>query len=125
MAILAIAQASAVNLATAGPFVVLGGSEVTNTGPSVLNGALGVSPGTSLSDFGLPAVVNGATHDNDSVAAGPPVPPGNVLTGTNLGSRTLTAGAYRSSTSAQLTGALTLNTQGNPMRSSSSRSARP
>ncbi len=122
------AQASAVNLATAGPFVVLGGSTVTNTGPSVLNGDLGLSPGTSLTGFGLPAVVNGATHANDAVAAqaqadlttaynvaaGQPIPAGNNLTGTNLGNRTLTAGAYRFSTSAQLTGALTLNAQGNP-----------
>jgi Ice-binding-like len=122
------AQASAVNLATAGPFVVLGGSAVTNTGPSVLNGELGVAPGTSLTGFGLPALVNGATHDNDAVAAqaqgdlttaygvaaGQPIPLGNDLTGTNLGSRSLTAGAYRFSSSAQLTGQLTLNAQGNP-----------
>src|SRR3984957_3152763 len=58
-----------VNLGTAAPFVVLGGSTVTNTGPSVLNGDLGVAPGTSLTGFGLPAVVNGATHDDDAVAA--------------------------------------------------------
>ena len=45
---------------------VLGGSTVTNTGPSVLNGDLGVSPGTSLVGFGAPAVVNGATHNNDA-----------------------------------------------------------
>jgi len=123
-----VAQASAVNLATAGPFVVLGGSTVTNTGPSVLNGDLGLSPGTSLTGFGLPAVVNGATHANDAVAAqaqadlttaynvaaGQPVPPGHNLTGTDLGNRTLTAGAYGFSTSAQLTGQLTLNAQGNP-----------
>lgn len=38
------AKASAVNLATAQPFVVLSGAGVTNTGPSVLNGDLGVSP---------------------------------------------------------------------------------
>ncbi|MDX6623152.1 MAG: hypothetical protein QOE75_1084 [Solirubrobacterales bacterium] len=122
------AQAAAVNLATAGPFVVLGGSTVTNTGPSVLNGNLGVAPGTSLVGFGLPAVVNGATHVNNgvatqaqadlttayNVAAGQPVPPSNNLTGTDLGSRTLTAGNYGFSSSAQLTGALTLDAQGDP-----------
>ncbi len=122
------AQASAVNLATAAPFVVLGGSAVTNTGPSVLNGELGVTPGTSLTGFGLPAVVNGATHDNDAVAAqaqgdlttaynvaaGQPIPPGNDLTGTDLGGLSLTAGAYGFSTSAQLTGQLTLDAQGDP-----------
>jgi Ice-binding-like len=122
------AQASQVDLGTVGPFVALGGSTVTNTGPSVLNGDLGVAPGTALVGFGLPAVVNGATHANDgvaqqakldlttayNVAAGQPVAPANDLTGTDLGSRTLTAGAYRFTSSAQLTGALTLDAQGNP-----------
>jgi hypothetical protein len=122
------AQASQVDLGTAGTFVALGGSTVTNTGPSVLNGDLGVAPGTALVGFGLPAVVNGATHANDgvaqqakldlttayNVAAGQPVAPANDLTGTNLGSRTLTAGAYRFTSSAQLTGALTLDAQGDP-----------
>jgi len=124
----AVAQAAPVNLATATPFVVLGGSTVTNTGPSVLNGDLGVSPGTALSGFGLPAVVNGATHANDAVAAqaqadltnaynvaaGQPVAPANDLTGTNLGNRTLNSGAYRYTSDAQLTGALTLDAQGDP-----------
>ena len=127
LAVPAAAQAQ-VNLATTEPFVVLGGASVTNTGPSVLNGDLGVSPGTSLVGFGLPAVVNGATHNNNAVAAnaqddlttaytvaaGQPVAPANVLTGTNLGNRTLTAGAYRYATSAQLTGALTLDAEGDP-----------
>lgn len=122
------AQASAVNIGTVAPFVVLGGSGVTNTGPSVLNGDLGVTPGTSLSGFGLPAVVNGATHNNNAVAgqaqadlttaydvaAGQPIPLGNDLTGTDLGSRTLTAGAYGFSSSAQLTGQLTLDAEGDP-----------
>jgi hypothetical protein len=122
----AAAQAQ-VDLGTAGPFVVLGGSSVTNTSASVLNGDLGVSPGTSLTGFG-PGIVNGAIHNNDAVAgqaqldlttahnvaAGQPVPPGNVLTGQDLGSRTLTSGAYRYATSAQLTGALTLDAQGDP-----------
>jgi Ice-binding-like len=120
------AQAAPVNLSTTAPFVVLAGSTVTNTGPSVLNGDLGVAPGTALVGFGLPAVVHGATHSADAVAnqaqtdlvtaydvaAGQPVPPANDLTGTDLGNRALTAGAYRFTSSAQLTGRLTLNAQG-------------
>ncbi len=120
------APAAPVSLATVSPFVVLGGSTVTNSGPSVLNGNLGVSPGTALVGFGLPAVVNGATHANNGVAQqaqadltiaytaaeGQPVPPGNVLTGTNLGERTLAPGAYEYTSSAQLTGALTLDAEG-------------
>jgi hypothetical protein len=123
-----IAQAAPVNLATAQPFVVLSGAGVTNTGPSVLNGDLGVSPGTSLSGFGAPAVVNGAIHANDgvaaqaqadlttayNVAAGQAISPGNELTGQNLGGLTLTPGAYGFSSSAELTGQLTLDAQGDP-----------
>jgi hypothetical protein len=125
---IAAAKASPVGLGTAAPFVVLSGAGVTNTGPSVLNGDLGVSPGTSLSGFGLPAVVNGATHANDAVAsqaeadlttaydvaAGQPVAPGNELTGVDLGGLTLGPGAYGYSSSAQLTGQLTLDAHGNP-----------
>jgi Ice-binding-like len=128
VAVPAAAQAAPVNLATASPFVALGGSTVTNSGPSVLGGDLGVAPGTALVGFGLPAVVNGATHANDAVAkqaqsdlttaydvaAGQPVAPANDLTGTDLGNRTLTAGAYRYTSSAQLTGPLTLDAQGDP-----------
>ncbi len=122
------AQAATVQLGTAASFVVLGAQSVTNTGPSVLTGDLGVAPGTSLVGFGSPAVVNGATHNNDEVAntaqadvdtaygvaASEPVPPGNVLTGTDLGNRTLMAGAYRYDSSAQLTGQLTLDAAGDP-----------
>jgi hypothetical protein len=122
------AQASTIDLATAKSFVVLGGSTVTNTGASVLNGNLGVYPGTALTGFGAPAVVNGATHSADAVAgqaqsdlttaynvaAGQPVSPANNLTGTDLGNRTLKAGAYSFSSSAQLTGPLTLDAEGDP-----------
>jgi hypothetical protein len=122
------AQASAVDLGTTLPFVVLGGSTVTNTGPSVLGGDLGVSPGAALVGFGLPAVVGGATHASDAVAlqaqsdltiaynvaAAQPVAPADDLTGTDLGGRTLPAGAYRFTSSAQLTGQLTLDAQGDP-----------
>ena len=122
------AKAAPVGLATAQPFVVLGGAGVTNSGPSVLNGDLGVSPQTSLSGFGAPAVVNGAIHANDAVAAqaqadlttgyevaaGQPIAPGNDLTGIDLGGLTLSPGAYGYSTSAQLTGQLTLDAHGVP-----------
>jgi hypothetical protein len=124
----AIANAAPVNLATAQPFVVLSGAGVENTGPSVLNGDLGVSPGTSLVGFGAPATVNGATHNNDgvaaqaqadlttayNVAAGQAISPGNELTGQNLGGLTLTPGAYGFSSSAEITGQLTLDAQGDP-----------
>lgn len=124
-----VAQAAAVNLGTTTPFVVLGGSTVTNTGPSVLNGELGVSPGAALTGFGLPAVVNGAVHQSDAVAlqaqadlitaydtaAGQPVSGANDFTSApELGNRTLQAGAYRFSSSAQLTGPLTLDAAGDP-----------
>lgn len=122
------AQAAPVDLATASPFVVLGGTTVTNEGPSVLNGDLGVSPGTALTGFGAPAVVNGATHENDAVAAqaqldltnaynvaaGQPVAPADDLSGTDLGNRVLTAGTYRYNAGALLTGPLTLDAQGDP-----------
>jgi hypothetical protein len=122
------ASASTVNLATASPFVVLSGSSVTNTGASELTGDLGVAPGTALTGFGSPAVVNGTTDDDNAVAvqaqqdattayntaAGQPVPSGNVLTGQDLGGMTLTPGAYSFASSAQLTGTLTLDAEGNP-----------
>ncbi len=127
-AVLPVAAQAAppVDLATAGPFVVLGGQTVTNTGPSVLNGALGVSPGTALPGFGLPAVVNGPTHANDAVAAqaqldlttaydvaaGQLLP--NDLPIAELGNQVLQAGAYHRAGSAQLTGALTLDAAGDP-----------
>jgi hypothetical protein len=121
------AAAHAADLGTADPFVVLGSSTVTNTGASVLDGDLGLAPGTAIVGFDA-AVVNGATHANDGVAndaqadletaygvaAGQAVPPANDLTGTNLGNRTLIPGAYRYTADALLTGPLTLDAGGDP-----------
>jgi hypothetical protein len=128
LAIPAAAQAAPVGLGTAGPFVVLGGAKVTNVGPSVLNGNLGISPGTELEGFGLPAVINGSTHATNEVAAkaqldlttaydvaaGQPVLPANDLSGTDLGERKLGPGTYRYNAAALLTGALTLDAEGDP-----------
>ncbi|HUR17792.1 MAG TPA: ice-binding family protein [Acidimicrobiales bacterium] len=58
-----------VGLGTAGSFTVLAASTVTNTGPSVITGDLGVSPGSAVVGF-PPGVVNsGAIHAADAVAA--------------------------------------------------------
>ena len=104
---------------------MLAGSTVTNTGPTSLAGDLGVSPGTAVTGF-PPGSFSGATHSNDAVAmqaqsdvttayndaAGQPCDVN--LTGQDLGGLTLTPGVYCFSSSAQLTGKLTLNGQGNP-----------
>jgi serine protease AprX len=58
-----------VPLGTASAFGVLGASTVTNTGATVVNGNLGVSPGTAVTGF-LPGIVtNGAINAGNAVAA--------------------------------------------------------
>lgn len=101
---------------------VLGGSTVTNTGGSIVTGAVCVSPGTAI--IGFPpgqTVPVGQLHSNDSTAstsqtealtlynsiAG--LPCGTNLTGTDLGGLTLSPGVYCFSSAAALTGTLTLN----------------
>ncbi len=112
-----------VSLGTADSFAVLAGSTVTNTGPSVITGDLGLSPGTSVTGF-PPGTVNGTQHVTDAVAgqaqtdlttayntAAAQAPTGTVSA--DLGGQTLTPGVYNSATSLGLTGALTLDAQGN------------
>ncbi|MCA1696801.1 MAG: DUF3494 domain-containing protein, partial [Actinobacteria bacterium] len=64
----AFAAQAPVGLGTADSFAVLAGSTVTNTGPSTINGDLGVSPGTAITGF-PPGTVNGTIHAADAVAA--------------------------------------------------------
>ena len=56
-------------LGQAGSFAVLGASAVTNTGPTVVTGDLGIWPSTASSITGFhPCSVNGATPPGDAVA---------------------------------------------------------
>jgi hypothetical protein len=116
---------TAPGLGSAASFAVLGGQTVTNTGPTTIFGDLGVSPGAAITGFPPGIVTGGATHSADAVAlqaqndvttaynalAGQT--PCTDLTGQDLGGMTLTEGVYCFSSSAQLTGALTLNAAGN------------
>jgi type VI secretion system secreted protein VgrG len=120
----AAAQATdPVGLGTAADFSVLAASTVTNTGPSVLAQSLGVFPGNTAPGF-PPGTVGGETHLGDAVAqqaqedlttayndAAGRTPFTNLPA--ELGRTTLIPGVYRLG-AAQLTGALTLNAQGNP-----------
>ena len=116
-----------VALLSAARFAVLSGSTVTNTGPTIINGDLGVSPGTAVTGFG-PGRLNGAqftgvgspagqaeadltTAFND--AAGRTLCP--ITVAGNLGGQTLTPGLYKSTSSLAISsGDLTLDAQGEP-----------
>ncbi len=121
----AVFAQTAPSFGSAQSFAVLGGSTVTNTGPSVVTGDLGVSPGSAVIGFPPGIVVSGTIHAADAFALSAQNSVTTAynslasqactqdLTGQDLGGLTLLPGVYCYSTSAQLTGALTLNTLGN------------
>lgn len=116
-----------VDLGTAGTFAILAGSEITNTGFTVITGDVGISPGTAITGFPPGVVLDGTVHSGDPIAAkakldlttaydnaanhsGVPIP----LTG-DLGGLTVPPGLYVSDTSMQiLSGDLTLDAGGHP-----------
>jgi hypothetical protein len=113
-------------LGSAQTFAVLGASTVTNTGPTLVTGDVGVSPGTAITGFPPGLVTGGGLHPGDAVAAQAhsdavityaslvALPCGTNLSGTDLGGLTLGPGVYCFDSSAQLTGILTLDAQGDP-----------
>jgi hypothetical protein len=119
----ASAAPASVGLGTAASFSVLGGSTVTNTGPTTMFGDLGLSPGSSVT--GAPHVL-GATHVDDAVAIEAKSSlttayndaasrPTNGSAGTDLSGQTFTPGVRTASSSLLLaSGSVTLDAQGNP-----------
>jgi hypothetical protein len=97
-----------IDLGSAANFAVLAGSTVTNTGPTIVNGALGLWPGTAVTGFYVPGTVNGTIHAGDAAAqqaqaaltvayndaAGRTV--GVVGVAGDLGGQTLAPGLYKS-----------------------------
>ena len=119
------AWAQNISLGTASSFGVLGGSAVTNTGPTVVTGNVGVWPGTSITGFppgsNLPG--SGSQHSADAVAQqaqsdltaaytdAATRACGTTIAGGLLGGLTLTPGVYCMG-AGNLTGILTLNGPG-------------
>jgi hypothetical protein len=125
-----MAAVATVNLGTAASFAVLAGQTITNTGSTTIGGSvggnIGVSPGSSVTGFPPGTISDGTIHLADATAlqaqadlviayndaASRPVTMD--LTGQDLGGKILTTGVYSFSSSAQLTGTLTLDAQGDP-----------
>jgi hypothetical protein len=106
-------------LDTAADFSVIAGSTVTNTGPSILDKSLAVSPGTATPGF-PPGIILGERHSADAVAIQAQLDlttaanaimavPSYDVGSADLDGLTFQAGAYSSATSLMNNGTITLN----------------
>src|ERR1035441_9753583 len=112
--------AGTITLGLAQGFAVLVGQTVTNTGSTTIKGDGGVYPGSKITDH-TDISLTGTFHESDAVAqnaqsavtaayialAGQSAT--STLTGKDLGGMTLAPGVYFFSSTAQLTGVLTLD----------------
>ena len=120
----ASAIGTSVGLGRADSYAVLAGETITNTGPTVITGDLGLHPGSAVTGF-PPGLVSGTQHVTDAAArrakidlvtayddaanqatdfASPP----------DIGGLTLVPGVYTSSSTLFLTGTVTLDAGGDP-----------
>lgn len=115
---------SCVDFGAAAPFAVLAGATVTNTGPSIVSGNLGVSPGTAVTGFPPGQVTNGTIHSATAQAAAAKASlitaynataalPSTGTVAVELGGKTFGPGVY-DHTTLGITGTVTLNANGNP-----------
>ncbi|MBC7542729.1 MAG: DUF3494 domain-containing protein [Candidatus Sericytochromatia bacterium] len=112
------------NLKSAANFAILAGSTVTNTGPTKVQGHLGLSPGSAVTGFPSGVMVppssihiSNATVDQakiDLTAAFKDAAnrSGGTSIAGEIGGLTLIPGVYSASSSVKLTGTLTLNGNG-------------
>ncbi len=120
------AQAASVGLGTADSFAVLAASTVTNTGPSLIGGDVGLSPGTAITGF-PPGMVTApgtlhsagdvalqAQRDLDSAYSDAAGRSSTATISADLAGRTLTPGTYTSASSLGLNGDLTLDGENDP-----------
>jgi hypothetical protein len=122
----ASAATAPVGLGTASSYAVLAGSTVTNTGPSVISGNVGVSPGTAVTGFPPGTVNSGTIHAADAAAADAQADlttayndaAGRVKSASIGGfigaGQTLDPGVYNATSSLDVGGSLTLDAQGDP-----------
>jgi hypothetical protein len=115
---------AAPTLGSAGSYSVLAGVGVVNTGVTSLSGDLGVSPGSSIVGF-PPGTVAGTVHAGDAAAAQAHTDlvaayndaaartAGGEFAG-DLNGRTFHAGVYHTAAALALTGAVTLDAEGDP-----------
>jgi len=118
-----------IDLGCAAPFAILAGSTITSTGPSIITGDVGLSPGSALVGF-PPGIINGTQQITTPIAAAAKL----CLTSAfidgqsrtlnaislpgQLGGLTLAPGLYSNSSTSGISGTgangiLTLDAQGN------------